>query len=174
MGLILVLGITFGSLAAVFWPSPDRDRKTFAERWEDAEVWCENFRERRKTASRVRQSRDVSLVGVADYLDGGSIGYVFTNQLGSFTVFLPHPFMRDDWDGEKMEWKVTDQQMFVGPPSAGEDGIEVKTGSGIERKLKTLAGTARAAATDAERRMHLDRFLQALDTREFDWSSRRN
>jgi hypothetical protein len=89
------LGVWFWSAAA------NSERKSLAERREHVKDWYAKIRERQKMSALVRRSQDATLAGVAEYLDGGSIGYVFTNRLGNFTVFLPHPGMREDWDQGK-------------------------------------------------------------------------
>jgi hypothetical protein len=151
----------------------NRERKSLAEWREDLEDWYEKVQDRRKTSVLLARSKDATLVGVAEYLDGVSIGFVFTNRLGSFTVFLPHPFGREDWDGEKMRWTVTHQDIFVGPQEAGTNGIKVKVGSRLEHKLVLLAESAKRNAEHTEHRDYFDRFSKVLHSRQFDWTDLR-
>jgi hypothetical protein len=119
---------------------------------------------RRTTATILDQSHDATFVAVSLYLDGGSLGYSFTNHLGIITAFLPNPGIEDKEMG-----LVRNQRIFLGQPESGLKGIELKSGSQTERKLKTLVQTAAAKDMPPEYRAELDRFLEGLTTREFDW-----
>ena len=158
-------------LVILLWSANEAgERKSFAEWREGLEEWREAVREREKTSGLLLRSEEAALVEMGIYLDGGSVGYGFTNQLGSYVIFLPHPFGRKNWDGETAGWRVTDQELFVGPVSAGRDGLEVKIGSKFERKLKALTESAKRTAQDTEHMDHLDRIMKVIETREFDWT----
>ncbi|HEX7862941.1 MAG TPA: hypothetical protein VF773_21590 [Verrucomicrobiae bacterium] len=116
------------------------------------------------TSEIINKSDHIVFFGAGLYLDGGSVGYFFTNQHGAFTAFLPHPGV----DNKEMGI-VRDQRIFLGQAESGTDGIELKPGSPLERKLKTLLQAAKVSPSTADLHNELQKFSSALHTREFEW-----
>src|SRR6187401_2501843 len=84
---------------------------------EDASLQRTYQQWRQTTATILNQSDDATFAGVGPYLDGGSLGYIFTNQLGIITAFVPHPGV----DNKEMGL-VRNQRIFLGQPESGLDG----------------------------------------------------
>jgi hypothetical protein len=112
------------------------------------------------TLTILNQSDDATFVAVPLYLDGGSVGYIFTNRFGVLEAFVPHPgsigFVRN-------------QPIFLGQPGTGRDGIKVKAGSRAERKLKCLVQIAGSKTMPPHYRAELDTLTRLLATRQFEW-----
>ena len=149
--LVFIISILLSGCATPDSPE-DRAQRQMHQQW------------RNRTSEIIDKSDSVIFLGTGRYLDGGSFGYFFTNQHGVFTAFLPHPGIDNKEIGI-----VRDQRIFLGQAESGTDGIELKPGSPLERKLKTLLQAAKVSPSTPDLHNELRKFSKALQTRQFEW-----
>jgi hypothetical protein len=118
----------------------------------------------------IRKSSSLGYIGCARYLDGNSLGFVFTNQEAkTFLVFVPNP----GWaEGIRIEGGVKVQRiLIVGRQEFSEDETsELRMGSRAEAKVMRLVRSALQGKLEAERREDVFLLLEILAERSFDWT----
>jgi hypothetical protein len=110
-------------------------------------------------------------VGCALYLDGGSMGFMFTNQAAQpFVVFVPNPWLGEgvvEKDGRKIQ-KVL---MVSKKEFASEEPMELPVRSRAEAKVSRLVQTALQESLSEDRREEIYSLLEILAERTFDWDA---
>ncbi len=120
----------------------------------------------------LRESSSFRYIGCARYLDGGSMGFVFTNQQArAFVLFVPCPNATAEKDGVEDEHKF--QKIFITahlefPP---DEPVELRMGSRAEAKVMRLVRSALQENLPVERREEVFLLLEILAERTFDWKT---
>ena len=122
----------------------------------------------------IRTSTRLALVDSVEYLDGGSVSYVFTNQISApVVIFLPNP-NRDDSTFRRNG--RTFQRIFVAPKVefALEEAGELVYASREERHVIELVRSALRDTLSTAYRQAVQTALLVLSERRFDWKAVRD
>lgn len=122
-----------------------------------------------QTRRLLRRSSSLQYTGCARYLDGGLMGFVFSNQEAkAFVVFVPNP---GNAEGIALEDGRKYQKILVVAKGefAPDEPLELRVGSRTEAKVMRLVRSALQENLPAERREEVFLLLEILAERNFDW-----
>jgi hypothetical protein len=119
----------------------------------------------------LRTSTSFGYIGTARYLDGGSFGFIFTNQNAKLLlVFVPNP-----WAAEgvvtKNGKKVQKVLISHTKEPASDELLELPWYSKTEARIMQLVRSALQQNLPEEKREEIFSLLEVLATRSFDWDS---
>lgn len=119
----------------------------------------------------LRKSNSLRYDGYTRYLDGGSMGFVFSNQEDKvFLVFVPNPYHGEGIgleDGRKFQ-----RILVVAKAEFSDDELlELHMGSRAEAKVIRLVRSSLQENLPVERREEIFLLLEILAERAFDWES---
>ena len=114
-------------------------------------------------------SRSLHYVGTSRYNDGGSIGFVFTNQNSRvFTLFVWSPNYGEgivEIDGKKIQRIL----LILVKEFREDQTLELRVGSRQEARVIKLVQTALQDDLPDEQREEIYTLLEVLKERTFDW-----
>jgi hypothetical protein len=118
----------------------------------------------------LRRSSSLRYYGCGRYLDGGSMGFIFSNQeTKAFVVFVPNP----GWpqgiilqNGRQFQ-RI---QIVANAEFSDEEPVELRIGSRAEAKVIRLVRSSLKQNLAADRQEEVFLLLEILGTRTFDWA----
>ena len=119
----------------------------------------------------VRTSESLNYAGFCVYSDGGSVGFVFTNQATQeVLIFLPNPGLAEgvvEKNGRKL------QRVLVAPRMefSSEEPMELKSRSRAEAKTTRLIRSALRTPNPDQKRQEVESLLEVIAERSFDWAT---
>jgi hypothetical protein len=123
---------------------------------------------------RLASSTSLRYVGCGFYLDGGSMGFMFTNQAAQhFLVFVQNPWHGEgviEKDGRKI------QRVLIASTKefALEEALELPVHSRAEAKVTQLVHSALQESLPDEQRAEILCLLDIVTERTFDWETWEN
>jgi hypothetical protein len=124
-----------------------------------------------ETRRLLRRSSSLRYTGCARYLDGGSMGFVFSNQEAkAFVVFVPNPNLAEGIgleDGRKFQRIL----LVANGEFTPDEPLELRMGSRAEAKVMWLVRSTLQENLPADRREEVFLLLEILAERTFDWET---